>query len=135
MPPAPAYGGPPITATQSPIALLEFHTRAISVRLDRSREGRSFTPPLPLCYVWLTRDMSPWSRELRSLAMRSWFALALLGSASMLGCGQQLDVGSDVLWTARFETDNFDEWTASRFGGTVGATPAPTTPSRRRRCR
>ena len=48
--------------------------------------------------------------------------IAALGAG---GCGPRLDVGSDLLWTARFETNNFDEWTASRFGGAVGATPAP----------
>jgi hypothetical protein len=68
--------------------------------------------------------MSPRSRELRSLAMCAWFALGLLGSASMLGCGQQLDVGSDVLWTARFENGDLGEWT-SVSGGGAAAFPAP----------
>jgi hypothetical protein len=48
--------------------------------------------------------------------------IAALGAA---GCGARLDVGSDLLWTAGFETNSFDEWTASRFGGSVGATPMP----------
>ena len=26
------------------------------------------------------------------------------------GCGEQLNVGSDVFWTSRFEGSNFDEW-------------------------
>jgi len=28
------------------------------------------------------------------------------------GCGPDLDIGSDVLWSARFESGSFDEWTA-----------------------
>ena len=34
-------------------------------------------------------------------------ALALAGGA----CGPDLDIGSDVLWSARFESGGFDEWT------------------------
>jgi hypothetical protein len=34
------------------------------------------------------------------------------------GCGRDLDVGSDILWTARFEGNNFDEW--KRAGGDRG---------------
>jgi hypothetical protein len=68
--------------------------------------------------------MSPRSRELRSLAVRACFALALIGSASMVGCGQQLDVGSDVLWTARFENGDLSEWMSVSGGGAV-AFPAP----------
>ena len=34
-------------------------------------------------------------------------ALAAVGG----GCGADLDVGSDVLWSARFEGGTFDEWT------------------------
>jgi hypothetical protein len=34
------------------------------------------------------------------------------------GCGQRIDVGSDLLWTARFESGNFDEWTGVAGGGT-----------------
>src|SRR3954467_7573421 len=68
--------------------------------------------------------MSPRSRVLRSLARRACFALALLGSASMLGCGQQLDVGSDVLWTARFESGDLSEWMTVSGGG-AAAFPAP----------
>jgi hypothetical protein len=47
-------------------------------------------------------------------------AMASLGA----GCGQELDVGSDVLWTARFETNDLSEWT-SVDGGTASAFPAP----------
>jgi len=56
--------------------------------------------------------------------MRAWFTIALLGSASMLGCGQQLDVGSDVVWTARFENGDLSEW-MSVLGGGAAAFPAP----------
>ncbi|MFL5306304.1 MAG: hypothetical protein ACJ8F1_13885 [Polyangia bacterium] len=56
----------------------------------------------------------------RALALGLW--IAALGA---VGCGPRLDVGSDLLWTARFETNDFDEWTASRFGGAVGAAPMP----------
>jgi hypothetical protein len=42
----------------------------------------------------------------------------------MAGCGQELAVGSDVLWSARFETGDFSEWTATP-GGTATAFPAP----------
>ncbi len=42
----------------------------------------------------------------------------------MLGCGQQLDVGSDVLWTARFEGGDLGEWMSVSGGGAV-AFPAP----------
>jgi hypothetical protein len=33
------------------------------------------------------------------------------------GCGQQMDMGSDVLWTARYEGNNFLEWTTVPGGG------------------
>jgi hypothetical protein len=46
-------------------------------------------------------------------------ALAALGPA----CGQPIDVGSDLMWTARFESGNFDEATSVAGGGTI------TTPS------
>jgi hypothetical protein len=55
-----------------------------------------------------------------AVALGLW--IAALGAG---GCDPRLDVGSDLLWTARFETNNFDEWTASHFGGAVGATPMP----------
>jgi len=48
----------------------------------------------------------------------------LLVCASTAGCGQELDVGSDVLWTARFETADFSEWMAVS-GGNAAAFPAP----------
>lgn len=43
--------------------------------------------------------------------------------ATQVGC-QQIDVGSDLLWTARFETGDFSEWTSTP-GGQTEATPAP----------
>jgi len=45
--------------------------------------------------------------------------LVLLG-----GCGDRLDVGSDLLWTALFEHGNFDEWTSDDQGG-AQAFPTP----------
>jgi hypothetical protein len=68
--------------------------------------------------------MSPRSRELRRLAARACVTLALIGGASTVGCGQQLDVGSDVLWTARFEGGDLSEWMTVSGGGTA-AFPAP----------
>jgi hypothetical protein len=58
----------------------------------------------------------------RALALTLGLEIAALAAG---GCGPRLDVGSDLLWTARFETNSFDEWTASRFGGAVGAAPMP----------
>jgi hypothetical protein len=49
-----------------------------------------------------------------------WFAAvagAALCALMVPGCGQQLDVGSDLLWTARFEGNNLGEWTAVLGGG------------------
>ena len=40
------------------------------------------------------------------------------------GCGQSLDVGSDVLWTSRFEDGTFDEWESVPFGN-ASANPQP----------
>jgi hypothetical protein len=74
--------------------------------------------------VWFTRDISPRSRQLRSLVAGACAALALIGGASTVGCGQQLDVGSDVLWTARFESGDLSEWMTVSGGGTA-AFPAP----------
>ncbi len=49
---------------------------------------------------------------------------AILALAALAaGCGQ-LDVGSDLLWTARFETGDFSEWTGA-MGGNAQAFPMP----------
>jgi hypothetical protein len=58
--------------------------------------------------------------ERRSVARAAFAALA----AAVAGCGGQVDVGSDVLWTARFETGSFSEWTGAP-GGAVTPAPAP----------
>jgi hypothetical protein len=50
---------------------------------------------------------------------RSLFVVTCLVLAS--GCGQELDVGSDILWTSRFEGGTFDEWTS--VGGSDSASP------------
>jgi hypothetical protein len=53
---------------------------------------------------------------------RSWLpTFGLLALA--LGCGP-MDVGSDLLWTSRFETADFSEWT-SIPGGQAEAFPMP----------
>lgn len=49
--------------------------------------------------------------------------LALLTTLAT-GCGPQIGVGSDVLWTALFEGDGFGEWTGVG-GGDAQAFPAP----------
>jgi hypothetical protein len=54
---------------------------------------------------------------------RAASATALLLTALAAGCGQ-LDVGSDLLWTARFETGDFTEWTGVA-GGDAQAFPMP----------
>jgi hypothetical protein len=47
-------------------------------------------------------------------------------SALGTGCGPELDVGSDLLFTARFEGNNFEEWTGVA-GGNAQAFPAGNT--------
>lgn len=42
------------------------------------------------------------------------------------GCGGQLDLGSDLLWTARFEADSLAEWSNQAGGGTFTAPVANT---------
>ena len=51
---------------------------------------------------------------------RAAIVLALAGA----GCEPRLDVGSDLLWTSRFEGGNFDEWTGDGHGS-AQAFPAP----------
>jgi hypothetical protein len=53
-------------------------------------------------------------------ARRHLSLLALLATAA--GCGPELDVGSDLLWTARFESGTLDEVTGAP-GGSVSAFP------------
>ena len=48
------------------------------------------------------------------------------------GCGQNLDVGSDILWTSRFEVggNSFPEWTPVPFGfGSASPVPTPNEPN------
>ena len=59
----------------------------------------------------------------RDLAPPLLAALAVF-IASGAGCGQELAIGSDVLWTSRFETNDLSEWTSVE-GGTATAFPAP----------
>ena len=53
-------------------------------------------------------------------------SIVAIGAAAgaMAGCGATVDVGSDVLWSARFETGTFSEW-LNAPGGSVSAPPAP----------
>jgi hypothetical protein len=63
-------------------------------------------------------------------AIRSLLAVGCLALAS--GCGQDLNVGSDVLWSSRFEVgeNSFPEWTSVPFGfGGAGPVPDPNTPN------
>ena len=63
--------------------------------------------------------------------MRNRFSFAVWGLALVSGCGQDLDVGSD-LWTSRFEFggNSFPEWTNFPFGhGGAGPVPSPNTPN------
>jgi hypothetical protein len=61
---------------------------------------------------------------MRAHAPKRTSGLPLLRAAWFLilvaGCGQEMDVGSDVLWTARFELDGLEEWT-SVAGGSAAA--------------
>lgn len=56
--------------------------------------------------------LSARSRRSRLLVMGAAFAAGCLSA-----CGGNIDVGSDVLWTARFEGGTFDEWTNTPGGG------------------
>ena len=56
---------------------------------------------------------------------RSRFLIAgvALASGFLSACGGSIDIGSDVLWAARFEGRSFDEWTGTPGGG-AGASSA-----------
>ncbi len=54
---------------------------------------------------------------------RGLIAAAALAAGCLSACGGGIDVGSDVLWTARFEGGTFDEWTNTPGGG-AGASSA-----------
>jgi hypothetical protein len=55
--------------------------------------------------------------------MRPACAVFVLAAVAA-GCGERLDVGSDLLWTGLFEGANFDEWMGDGNGGSQ-AFPAP----------
>jgi len=55
--------------------------------------------------------------------MRRTIAVLAATAVTATGCAE-LDVGSDVLWTARFETGSFSEWTGVG-GGAVETFPTP----------
>ncbi|MEP6654067.1 MAG: hypothetical protein ABJA82_11960 [Myxococcales bacterium] len=62
----------------------------------------------------------------------NWNAVVLMASAlgaalaglALSGCGGGLDVGSDLLWTARHEVGDLSEWTALPGGGTEVVAPS-----------
>jgi hypothetical protein len=57
----------------------------------------------------------------RLSARRRWSRILIVGVGLAAGglpaCGGNIDVGSDVLWTARFEGGTFDEWINAPGGG------------------
>jgi len=61
--------------------------------------------------------------------MRTYVANTLLAVSCLLtpDCGRDLDVGSDVLWSSRFEGGNFAEWTPVPFGFGNESATAPNT--------
>jgi len=62
---------------------------------------------------------------MRAMNKTRALSIAAVGAVAgaIAGCGGRADVGSDVLWSARFETGSFSEW-MSAAGGSVSA-PAP----------
>jgi len=60
--------------------------------------------------------MPGWTPSRRQSHLLLLVAVAL-ASCCLAGCGGTIDVGSDVLWTARFEGGAFDEWTGTTGGG------------------
>lgn len=63
---------------------------------------------------------------MRSTTLKRARSIAVIGAAAgaIAGCGASVDVGSDVLWSATFETGSFSEWLAAP-GGSVSAPPGP----------
>jgi len=64
----------------------------------------------------------------RSSARSCWSRVLVVGAGLVAAgclpaCGGNIDVGSDVLWTARFEGGSFDEW-INAPGGWAGASSA-----------
>jgi hypothetical protein len=53
----------------------------------------------------------------RGIALAAFLAMAS-------GCGGNLDLGSDVLWSAQFEGGTLEEWTSAP-GGAVSVSPSP----------
>jgi hypothetical protein len=43
----------------------------------------------------------------------------VVGATAGASCGDRMDVGSDLIWTARFESGALDEWTRVAGGGVV----------------
>lgn len=58
--------------------------------------------------------MSPFAGHKARFGAGAFTALSMI---LISGCGQKLDVGSDLLWTARFEGNNLNEWTSVAGGG------------------
>jgi hypothetical protein len=64
-------------------------------------------------------------RGMRGAQRASAVALALAGIAA--GCGPDLNVGSDVLWSGTFESGSFSEWTAVGRGAEAFPEPGDST--------
>lgn len=64
---------------------------------------------------------------MRRLAMTTdtWgmFILLMMAGGWACGCGERLNLGSDVLWSAEHETGNVDEWSAPPGGRTLADPP------------
>ena len=60
---------------------------------------------------------------MRGTTMRGTTLTTIAVLALAAGCGR-IDVGSDLLWTARFETADFSEWTTAPGGKTRGVPDA-----------
>src|SRR5262249_4043334 len=99
---------------------------------DRVRRARSRVGPEP------RRDLRPAPRpgaphagclpgrrrrRPRGAAMPARLVATIALAALATGCGPELDVGSDLLLTARFETGTLDEFTGAP-GGSVDMFPA-----------
>ena len=67
-----------------------------------------------------------WTRRRPRASPRLLAIAGVLAAACAAACGPDLDVGSDILWSARFEGGTFDEWTLARGRG---AQAFPTDPN------
>ena len=61
-----------------------------------------------------------------AMSRRSWLVplACAIAAAVGAGCGGRIEVGSDLIWTARFESGALDEWTTVAGGGVVTSPPS-----------